>query len=436
MKKTTVTIIGSGSAYTPGIVNSLLARRESLSLGKIVLTDNDERRLHITGDFLKLLVAETAPEIEVLLTADRREAFQGMDYLLAQIRTGLLEQRALDEKIPMKYGVIGQETCGPGGFAFAMREIPAMIEIARDVVRYAPEAWIINYSNPTAIVGEAIHRAVPEAKNICICDVPPWLQSDLARFSGGNVRDFSWRYYGLNHLGWFTHMYDKQGHDLLPGIIQHLAEGGSLGGKATDEHWEAVSKRQGKAVRDFSDALPVSYLQYYYYPDEMFAAEDPDYTRAQFCLDHREKETYAMCLAGVEKGTALGNNLADEIHGDFIVDLVNAIENNTHEEFIINAPNDGIIPNFTQDALVECLATVDAGGYHPLSVGTIPVFQKGLMEVMKAYELLTVEACMEGSYEKALKALTLNPIVPSANVARKILADYMEANKAYWPELK
>ncbi len=436
MEGNVVTIIGSGSAYTPGIVNSLLNKRNSLNLKKIVLTDNDNERLHITGDYLKLLVSEVAPEIEVLLTTDRKEAFTGMNFLLAQIRTGLLKQRAFDEKIAMKHGIIGQETCGPGGFAFAMREIPAMIEIAKDVVRYAKDAWIINYSNPTAIVAEAIQCAVPDVKNICICDVPPWLQSDLAKFKGKTVKDFSFRYYGLNHLGWFTNMYDNKGIDVLPSIIQHLANGGKLTEKSTDEHWEKVSARQTQACKHFSDSLPVSYLQYYYYPDEMFDEEDINYTRAQYCIDHREKETFDMCREGVKKGTALGNDLSDVIHGDFIVDIVNAIVNNTNEEFIINVPNNGVISNFTSGAIVECISRINSSGYQPFSVGEIDTFHKGLMEVMKAYEILTVEASLEGSYTKALKALTLNPIVPSTHIAKKLLDDYIKINEEYWTPLK
>lgn len=436
MKKHTVAIIGAGSAYTPGIVNSLLEQREKLAIKKIVCIDDDEERLHITGDFMKIMIEEVDPSIEVLLTSNREEGFQGMDFLLAQIRTGMLLQRVKDEKIAMKHGVVGQETCGPGGFAFAMREIPAMVEIARDVEKYAPNAWIINYSNPTAMVAEAIQRAVPNVKNICICDVPPWQQSDMAKIMKGTTKDFSYRYFGLNHLGWFTHMFDKNGVDQLPKLSEFVKENGMYTGNATDESWARTAKRQKQFVQHFPGMLPVSYLQYYYYPDEMFADEDINYTRGEYCIDHREKETFALCREGVEKKTAKGNDLKDTIHGDFIVNIVNAIVNNTNEEFIINVPNDGVIANFTQGAIVECIAHINASGCRPLNVGTIPTFQKGLMEVMKAYETLTVEACLEGSYQKALEALTLNPIVPSTHVAKAILDDYIEANQAYWPTLK
>lgn len=436
MKKYTVAIIGSGSAYTPGIVNALLEQRGNIPLQKIVLIDNDEERLHITGDFLEILIHEVDPSIEVLLSSDRSVGFQGMDFLLAQIRTGRLPQRVKDEQIAMKYGVVGQETCGPGGFAFAMREIPAMIEIAQDVVKYAPDAWIINYSNPTAIVAEAIQRAVPNVKNICICDVPPWQQSDMAKLLNGNAKDFSWRYFGLNHLGWFTNIFDKNGVDRLPGLVEYASKSGLIVGTPTDGHWEKVAKRQAKLAQDFPESLPVSYLQYYFYPDEMFADEDINYTRGQYCIDHREKETYDLCKEGIRLNTAVGNNLKDSIHGDFIVNIVNAIVNNTSEEFIINAPNHGIIDNFTRGAIVECIARINASGVQPLAIGEIPTFNKGLMEIVKAYEILTVEACLEGSYNKALQALTLNPIVPNTNVAKLILNDYIEANTEYWPTLK
>lgn len=436
MKKHNVTIIGGGSGYTPGIVNSLIEKRHKFPLKKITLMDIDEKRLNIIGNFMEILLEERAPEIELVLTTDRKEAFEGMDFLLAQIRSGGLKMRGLDEKIPMKYGVVGQETCGPGGFAFAMREIPEMASIAKDVVKYAPEAWILNYSNPTAIIAEAIRREVPQVKNICICDVPPWQQEDMAYMLGGKPEDFDYRYFGLNHLGWFTHMYDQDGEDRLPELINKIKTAGIESSFYTDSYWENTAKRFKQMVRHFDDVLPTSYLQYYYYPDEMFEAEDPNYTRADYCIDHREKETFDLCKEGVRRGTAKGNDLTDTIHGDFIVDIAIAIAMNTNEKFIINVPNNGVISNFSKDSIIECTAIVNASGYQPIAVGEIPIFQKGLMEVVNAYEKLTVDAALEGSYGKALQALTLNPLVPSTHVAKKILDDYIEVNEGYFPVLR
>ncbi|GAA0181511.1 6-phospho-alpha-glucosidase [Clostridium sediminicola] len=435
MKRYNITIIGAGSGYTPGVVNSLLEKKDKLPLERITLIDSDDKRLHIIGDFMDILIKERAPEVELVLTTDRKKAFKGMDFLLAQIRSGCLKMRSIDEKIPMKYGVIGQETCGPGGFAFAMREIPEMVSIAKDVVKYAPDAWIINYSNPTAIIAEAIKREVPEVKSICICDVPPWQQKDMALMLDSKKEDFEYTYFGLNHLGWFTHMHDKDGKDRLPGLINMIKETGLKADVYTDPYWEKTAKRLKQFVGHFDDVLPTSYLQYYYYPDEMFEDEDPNYTRADYCMDHREKETFDLCRKGVKDGTAKGNVLTDTIHGDFIVDIAAAIANNSNEKFIVNVPNDGVISNFSSDSIIECTAVINATGYQPIAIGEIPTFQKGLMEVVNAYEKLTVDAALEGSYQKALKALTLNPIIPSIHVAKKILDDYIEANKGYFPEL-
>lgn len=437
-KKYNITIIGSGSAYTPGIVNSIL-NKEELQVNRLTLIDNEEDRLHKIGDYVKVLCSERYKDIEVVLTTDRKEAFEGMDFLFAQIRAGRLPLRSLDEKIPLKYGVPGQETCGPGGFAFAMREIPQMVEICKDVVKYAPNAWIINYSNPTAIVAAAINKAVPEAKNLCICDMPVAEEEILAYNLGKKPDELTFNYFGLNHLGWFTSITDNSGEDLSPKLIDKLTDSNivmnSLG--FIDDDWKKTFERIKKGVTYFPNGyIPLTYLQYYLYPDEMFKDENPEYTRADYVMEHREAKVYAQCDEVVKKGTADGCQLSKDCHGDFIVNVASALANDSNERYIINVKNKGAINNFDYDSIVELPCYVNATGAHPISIGNIPLFQKGLMEVVNAYERLTVEAALEGSYEKALMALTLNPMVPSVSIAKSILDDYIDNNKGYFPELK
>lgn len=440
MKKYSITIIGSGSAYTPGIVNSILANMKRLPIKRITLLDNEEDRLHKIGDYVEVLIKEKFPDVEIVLTTDRKTAFTGMDFLFAQIRAGRLPQRSLDEKIPLKYNVPGQETCGPGGFAFAMREIPQMVSISKDVVKYAPDAWIINYSNPTAIVAAAVHKAVPEAKNLCICDMPVAEEQILAANLDKKAEDLTFDYFGLNHLGWFTSIYNNEGKDLLPQLAEKLRKDGLDIPDAgfIDDDWRKTFNRIPKGVKYFPQGgyIPLTYLQYYLYPDEIVKDEDPKYTRADMVIENREKKVYAQCDDVVKKGTVKGCSLSEDTHGDFIVDVATAIANNTGERYIINVPNRGAIENFDYDSIVELPCYVDIHGAHPVSIGKIPLFQKGLMEAVNAYERLTVEAALEGSYEKALMALTLNPIVPSVGIAKKILDDYIEVNKKYFPELK
>lgn len=439
MKKYNITIIGSGSAYTPGIVNSILNNKDKLPIKQLTLIDNEEDRLHVIGDYVKILFKEKYPDIKVVLTTDRKTAFENMDFLFAQIRAGRLPLRSLDEKIPLKYNVPGQETCGPGGFAFAMREIPAMISICKDVVKYAPDAWIINYSNPTAIVAAAIKKAVPEAKNLCICDMPVGEEEILAYNLGHDTNELTFDYFGLNHLGWFTGIYDKEGHDLLPKLIEKVKNNGVDMKQLSflDDDWKKTFSRIQNGIKYFPDGyIPLTYLQYYFYPDEIVKEEDPKYTRADFVMKNREKKVYKECGEVVKKGTAKGCSLSEDSHGDFIVNVAAALANDSNERYIINVENRGAINNFDYDSIVELPCYVNAEGAHPVSIGNIPLFQKGLMEAVNAYERLTVEAALEGSYEKALMALSLNPIVPSVGIAKKILDDYIEVNKKYFPKLR
>ena len=213
MKKIfSVAIAGGGSTYTPDMLEMLCLVREDFPLRKVVLYDIDADRQEHIGKFGEILFREYYPEAEFSYTTDPQKAFEDIDFVLVQIRAGGLKMRELDEKIPLKYGVIGQETCGPGGFAYGMRSVPAMIELVKTIRRYSPEAWILNYSNPAAIVAEATKRVFPDDyRLINICDMPISIMDIFCPLAGGRKRtDVEPRYYGLNHFGWFTHMYDKK----------------------------------------------------------------------------------------------------------------------------------------------------------------------------------------------------------------------------------
>ena len=189
MKEYTVTIVGGASSYTPGIVRSLMNRREKLPLKRLVLQDVDSKNLELMGRYLSVIFKDSGYDAQVLWTTDREEAFRGTDFIFTQIRTGGLEMREMDEKISLKHGLVGQETCGPGGFAFAMRTIKEMVEITRDAQRIAPDAWIINYSNPLPILAEAVRREVPDSKSLFICDMPIVQELAMAATLGYEHRD-------------------------------------------------------------------------------------------------------------------------------------------------------------------------------------------------------------------------------------------------------
>lgn len=442
MKKFSVVIAGGGSTYTPEIILMLLDNLDRLPLRAIKLYDNDEERQNKVAKACEIIVKEKDPSIEYLATTDPELAYTDVDFCLAHIRVGKLAMRELDEKIPLKYNVVGQETCGPGGIAYGMRSIGGVLENIDYMEKYSPNCWMLNYSNPASIVAEACRRLRPNARVINICDMPIGMEQSIAKILGfKNRKEMDIRYFGLNHFGWWTSVKDKQGNEYIDKLIEHELKYGNCPVDAvdtdfTDQSWHDTARKVKDLIAVDPTMVPSSYLQYYLYPDDMVAHTDPNYTRANQVIDGREKRVFGECAKIEEKGTAKDTKLEIGIHALFIVDLATALAFNTHERMLLIVENKGAIENFPYDSMVEIPCIVGKDGYEPLHVGRIPTFQKGLMEEQVAVEKLTVDAWMEGSYHKLWQALTLSKTVPSAKVAKLILDDLIEANKDYWPELK
>lgn len=442
MKKFSIVIAGGGSTYTPEIILMLLDNLDRLPLRSIKLYDNDEERQNHVAKAVEILIKEKDPTIEYVATTDPEVAYTDVDFVLAHIRVGKLGMRSLDEKIPLKYGVVGQETCGPGGMAYGLRSIPGVLENIEYMEKYSPNAWMLNYSNPASIVAEACRRFKPNSRVINICDMPIGMEHTIASILGFTSRkEMCIRYYGLNHFGWWTSIKDKDGKEYIQDLIKHQLKYGNCladddASNYTDSSWFDTAKKVKDIIAIDPTMCPNSYFQYYLFGDDMVAHTDPNYTRADQVVDTREKRVFGECARIEKVGTAKDTTLQIGIHAEFIVDLATALAFNTHERMLLIVPNNGAISNFENDAMVEIPCIVGKDGYEPLTVGEIPHFQKGLMEQQVNCEKLVVDAYEQHSYLKMLQALTLNKCVPNANVARKILDDFIEANKAYWPELK
>lgn len=442
MKKFSIVIAGGGSTYTPEIILMLLDNLDRLPLRSIKLYDNDEERQNHVAKAVEILIKEKDPTIEYVATTDPEVAYTDVDFCLAHIRVGKLDMRSLDEKIPLKYGVVGQETCGPGGMAYGLRSISGVLENIEYMEKYSPNCWMLNYSNPASIVAEACRRFKPNSRVINICDMPIGMENTMAKILGFNNRkEMCVRYYGLNHFGWWTSIKDKDGKEYIQDLIQHQLKYGNClaeddASNYTDASWFNTAKKVKDIISIDPTMCPNSYFQYYLFGDDMVAHTDPNYTRADQVVDTREKRVFGECHRIEAAGTAKDTTLQIGIHAEFIVDLATALAFNTHERMLLIVPNNGAISNFENDAMVEIPCIVGKDGYEPLTVGEIPHFQKGLMEQQVNCEKLVVDAYEQHSYLKMLQALTLNKCVPNANVARKILDDFIEANKAYWPELK
>lgn len=442
MKKFSVVIAGGGSTYTPEIILMLLHNLDRLPLRIIKIYDNNKERQDKLAKACEIIIKEADPSIMFLATTDPKDAYTDVDFCLAHIRVGMLKMREWDEKIPLKYGVVGQETCGPGGIAYGMRSIAGVLENINYMEQYSPDCWMLNYSNPASIVAEACRRLKPDSRVINICDMPIGMEDSFAEILGMKDRkELTIRYHGLNHFGWYTSVKDSKGNELLPRLTEHLLQYGMVladdsKGSYTDASWKETAKKVKDLVAVDPESVPNSYFKYYLYPDYVVEHENREYTRANQVMDGREKTVFSECARIEKAGTSLGTSLKVGIHASFIVDLATALAFNTHDRMLLIVENNGAIENFDNDAMVEIPCIVGKDGYEPLTVGRISTFHKGLMEQQVAVEKLTVDAWMEGSYQKLWQALTLSKTVMSAKIAKQILDDFIEVNKAYWPELK
>ena len=440
MKKFSIVVAGGGSTFTPGIVLMLLENLDKFPIRQIKFYDNDAERQEVIAKACDIIIKEKAPDINFVYTTDPETAFTDVDFVMAHIRVGKYAMREKDEKIPLRHGVLGQETCGPGGIAYGMRSIGGVIELVDFMEKYSPNAWMLNYSNPAAIVAEATRRLRPNSKILNICDMPIGIEIRMAEMLGLKSRkDMVIRYFGLNHFGWWTDIRDKHGKDLMPELKEKVAKIGynvEIEGENTEASWNDTFTKARDVFAIDPTTMPNTYLKYYFFPDYVVEHSNPNHTRANEVMEGREKFVFGECRAIAEKGTAKDSKLHVDDHASYIVDLARAIAYDTKERMLLIVENDGALSNFDPTAMVEVPCLVGSNGPEKIVQGKIPQFQKGLMEQQVSVEKLTVEAWIEGSYQKLWQAITLSRTVPSAKVAKAILDDLIEANKDFWPVLK
>ena len=468
MKKYSVVICGGGSTYTPDMIELLCMMQRDFPLKKVVLYDNDEERQRPVGEFGKIMFSEYYPGLEFKYTLDKEEAFKDIDFAFVQIRAGGMEQRNNDEKIPYKYGVIGQETCGPGGLAYGVRSVVQMVELVEDIRKYSKDAWIINYSNPAAIVAEATKRKFPDDKKLVnICDMPTSVLDAYLPLISVKRSQIYPRYFGLNHLGGFTGIYyKKSGHDYLPELLDYvknnyddLHKQFEEKIKGPDDHWGITFLNHLEMMHDFPYSLPNTYNLYYLYNGKTLGHYSVDHTRYDEVVKGRETMVFDYCkkvvALGKMKGTeydissrinpdyeidnpqAASTVYADnDVHAAYLVELVLSIINNDNSIGLVMTKNNGICPNLDSGMMLEVACRVGAQEIVPLNYGEVPQFEKGLLENQYACEKLLVDAIFEQSDQKLLQAFTENRVVRDADLAKKLIKDFKEANGKYWPEFK
>ncbi len=431
MKGIKIAVIGGGSSYTPELIEGFIKRSDKLPLAEIWLVDIEEGRekLNTITSLAKRMFARVGMEVKVVACLDRKAALQAADYVITQFRVGGLAARALDEEIPLRHGVIGQETTGPGGFAKALRTIPVILDICRDMSKYAPNAWLINFTNPAGIITEAVYRHTG-IKTLGLCNVPIGMVNNIARLLGVASARIDIDFIGLNHLVWGRDVY-LDGEKITEKVIELLSDGKSTEGIADLEMDPEIFKSLAM--------IPCPYYRYYYMAPELLATAEKDFKAGRGVRATQvmaiEEELFSMYAdANLSVKPKQLEKRGGAFYSDAAVSLIGSIHNNDKKIHAVNVRNNGAISNLPSDVVIETNAVIGSFGAKPLVVGKLDDKINGLVQTVKSYELLTVEAAVTGNYHIALAALISNPLVDAMDSAKKILADILKENKKYLPQ--
>ncbi|CQR60611.1 6-phospho-beta-glucosidase [Streptomyces leeuwenhoekii] len=432
-----LTILGGGGFRVPLVYGALLADRGEGRVTRVVLHDLDAGRLAAVTRVLAEQAAGVADAPRVTATTDLDEAVRGADFVFSAIRVGGLEGRAHDERVALAEGVLGQETVGAGGIAYGLRTVPVAVDIARRVARLAPDAWVINFTNPAGLVTEAMSRHLGD-RVIGICDSPVGLGRRIARVLGVDPDEAWIDYVGLNHLGWVRGL-RVAGRDELPRLLADAKLLGSFEeGRLFGPEW----------LRELG-AIPNEYLHYYYFNRETVAAyRRAERTRGAFLRDQQagfykavldpgvsalaawqrtRAEREATYMSENREAAGAGEREAEDLSGGYervALALMRAIARNERATLILNVRNRGTLPVLDSEAVIEVPCLVGADGAHPVAAGPLPDHATGLVCAVKAVEREVLAAAESGSRATAVKAFALHPLVDSVAVARRLVDGY------------
>ncbi|OKP82317.1 6-phospho-beta-glucosidase [Paenibacillus sp. P3E] len=423
-----IAVIGGGSSYTPELIEGIILNHAQLPVSEIWLVDIEagKHKLEIVGNLAKRMVKKSGLPLDVHLTLNRREALDGASFVSTQMRVGLLEARIWDERIPLKFGVIGQETTGPGGMMKALRTIPVLLDICKDMEELCPSAWLLNFTNPAGMVTEAIHK-YSSIKTIGLCNAPTGVYKWLSELFEVPAEQIYAEFVGLNHLHWVTQV-SINGESKLEQLFD-LREG-----------YSAKNVPQSEWNADFIHglgAIPSYYLKYYYLTKEMLeeqlTSSAKEGTRAEI-VKRLEDELFELYKDPdlAEKPEQLAKR-GGTYYSEAAVNLMKSLYNDTRDIQTLNVANGRTLDFLPADACIEVNCVVTKQGPIPLPVSRVPVSVKGLILAVKTYEQLAIEAAVHGDRSLALQALGHHPLIPSVNVADSLLKEMLEQNKAFLP---
>ena len=423
MKEINVAVIGSGSTYCPELVDGFIKRQGSLRLKRLALMDIDARKRNIVGSLCVRMLQKAGTDTEVLLTDDLDAALEGADFVVTQIRVGKLPARYLDESIPVKYGLIGQETTGIGGMFKALRTVPVMKYICERIEAVCPEAWLINFTNPSGIITDFVLNNT-NVKCMGLCNVPIDMLDDVKENLG---QDVDITYLGLNHLSWITSV-KKDGKELLYELFREGVAPRVMA-NIVDDGFDLDNLRA-------CGGWPSSYLQYFYNRDaKLKHLQETPKTRARVCMEIEEQllEMYKdeeLCVK-----PALLDKRGGHKYSLAACSLIDSIANDTGDVHVVNVLNNGTLPFMKPDDVVEIACRIGADGAVPVPVEpTWTRHMEALMTAVKTYEKYTIEAALTGNDLAAYNAMTVHPLIGDFARARACYNELKDAHREYLPQ--
>jgi len=428
-----VTVVGGGSTYTPELVKGLLERVRSFPVRELCLMDIDPQRLKIVGGFASRMSAEHDDPFEINLSTDLLTALKDSDYVITQLRVGQMSARRSDEYLGQKYGLVGQETTGVGGMAKALRTIPVILEIAGEMQKVAnPDAWLINFTNPSGLVTQALAKYAPGVKSIGVCNVAINAMNDfleIYRSNGGVITpgdSVQLDTLGLNHLTWHRGLLvngENVWQKIMKCILEKLRQ-------EEEPEWDP-------ATIEVLGMIPNYYLRYYYYTDKVLAEQShwPP-SRAEEVMQVEEGLLKQYADPTLVEPPADLMLRGGAYYSTVATQLLNAIHNDLDEVHVVNTLNAGAVKAWPQDWVLELPARINRHGIHPLPTEALPPACFGLLAAVKSFELLTVDAAVSGDRKLAYQALLAHPLGPPADKIELVLDDLIETNRSFLPNFR
>ncbi|MDF2536440.1 MAG: celF [Bacillales bacterium] len=428
-----IVTIGGGSSYTPELIEGFIKRYTHLPVKELWLVDIEAGRekLEIIGALANRMVKKAGIPMKIHLSYNRREALPGADFVTTQLRVGQLAARAKDERIPLSHGFLGQETNGAGGMFKGLRTIPVILDIIKDVQELCPNAWVLNFANPAGMITEAVFTKTNFKKFIGLCNVPIGMEMGIAKLLGIEHSRIRIDFAGLNHMVFGLDIY-VDGKSVKDKVLEILtnSENSSFVKNIQGQEWDpGLIKNIG--------ALLCPYHHYYYKTPEMLKAELKEFekneTRAEV-VQRVEAELFEKYkdINLAEKPAELEKR-GGAYYSDAAVRLIDSIYNDKGDIQPVNTLNNGAISSLPADSAVEISCVITRKGPIPLALGALPTPVVGLVNTIKSFERVTIEAALEGNRDKAVVALTINPLVADDKAARLLVDELCEAHKEYLP---